>query len=175
MTTAITDTRPSLNNDLSKRKRDRDARNIKAHLQQTYAPAPCVFINRGCAGCGLVPLCLPPFPARLNYTALTQPWIHGPVSLQPAPLGTDALQSPTRHIRGLIHDQFLTNGPSWRAHRWRSVRGGTGGEVSSNMKVLVDSNKPVIIVKKWPILKIYQLVCAKTMTNFHLEDISIQN
>lgn len=72
----------------------------KAHLQQTYAPAPCVFINRGGAGCGLVPLCLPPFPARLNYTALTQPWIHGPVSLQPAPLGTDTLQSPTRHIRG---------------------------------------------------------------------------
>lgn len=94
MTTAITDTRHCLNNDVSKRKRDRDSRNIKAHLQQTYAPTPCVFINRGCAGCGLVPLCLPPFPARLNYTALMQPWIHGPVSLQPAPLGTDTLQSP---------------------------------------------------------------------------------
>lgn len=94
MTTAITDTRLYLNNDVSKRKRDRDSRNIKARLQQTYALAPCVFINRGCAGCGLVPLCLPPFPARLNYTAFMQPWIHGPVSLQPAPLGTEALQSP---------------------------------------------------------------------------------
>lgn len=128
MTTAITDTRHDFNKDVSKRKRDRDARNTKAHLQQTYAPAPCVFINRGCAGCGLVPLCLPPFPARLNYTALTQPWIHGPVSLQPAPLGKDALQSPTRHNQGLIEDQLLlllTNSP-WeeKAHQWWCIRGG---------------------------------------------------
>lgn len=64
-----------------------------------------------------------------------QHWIHGPVSLQPAPLGTDALQSPKRHIRGLIRDLFLTNSPSRRAHQWRSIRGGTGGGVSSNMNL----------------------------------------